>query len=874
MRQKKRDYKIRRNGKASIVLLTSLSILIGLSLLFTINSLSSYTLAATDEGQTGTTASYKSPLIWRMDEEGDYPLSELAAGKTYELADAIETSGLIKTFTASWEFKGEVTLALSANDGENYTPVVFGVPLTSGFISGNQLKWRVKLGQDSELTRIQIAYTDTSGAAGTFGNPELSGFNYRKPVYVANTSGKALFNYQIKVEIEEQEIKTKADFADIRFIATDKETLLPYYLESIRGDAPARIATYFVLLPQVPEGGLKIYLYYNNPDAEGLSSGEDVFDFFDDFAQDELDMEKWETYTDLGGGYELSNSRLRLDRTKIISQDYRFKNGIIEYQARAETGLESRLIIRGSEVNPEQVAYSSAYQGAEHCLAVDGIVKKNQNKPISAGVVYRYKVEADNDGLTFKRYLESSTYGADNLEAEVSYTDEDGIEQGYIGLETGEGSSAYYDWLRVRKYVEPEPYISALGDEEKVSLARFSGTTLANNGDIIASSASTSKSKGKAISTLTYTTAPIFTSCDISIIRSSLRTAEGSDAISIEISADGGLNWEKNCVSGKDYSAASDFTTGKHLLLRASFPPPVIASDSEAISELKLYYFIGPTVTSANIHCSGATGTGGVYMPGDTMVIEWNNSSRGDNNPDILSVSCNFAQFGGESAVRMYDDSDDIYNTSYELHEAINITANIIVTATNFCAVSDSAGYILTTDIPFEEAALPLPGEAIDEDEALDIEEEELAEEAQSLSKQLYDVVIKLGDNYHLDPEEDARGSYKHGDVVMVRLAGQMWSETERNSFLIVQAELTAEEAQNLTKPQEIATDELDNDDKPVMKRIGRRAKRVELGKYGLSKTDRRKEKLREVKNRLKPSDLKSDVVEKKERRRQSETER
>jgi len=55
------------------------------------------------------------------------------------------------------------------------------------------------------------------------------------------------------------------------------------------------------LLPQVPEGGLKIYLYYNNPDAEGLSSGEDVFDFFDDFAQDELDMEKWETYTDLGG---------------------------------------------------------------------------------------------------------------------------------------------------------------------------------------------------------------------------------------------------------------------------------------------------------------------------------------------------------------------------------------------------------------------------------------------------------------------------------------------------------------------------------------------------------------------------------------------
>ena len=712
MRQEeKRDYGIRRNGKASIVLLASLSLLIGLSLFFAINSFSPYTLAETGEGQTGTTASYKSPLIWRLDEEGDYLLSELAPGKTYELFDAIETPGQIKTFTASWEFKGEVTLALSADNGENYTPVVYGVPLTSGFISGNQLKWRAKLGQDSELTKINIAYTDTSGAAGTFGNPALSGFNYRKPIVIARSDSgeaipEALFNYQIKVEIEEEEIRTKADFADIRFTAADKETLLPYYLESIRGDAPARIAAYYVLLPQVPENGLKIYLYYNNPDAEGLSSGEDVFDLFDDFTQDELDMEKWEAYTDLEGSYGLSNSRLRLDRTKIISRAYQFKNGIIEYQATAETGLESRLIIRGSEENPEQVAYSSAYQGAEHCLAVGGIVKKNQNKPISAGIVYRYKVEADNDNLTFKRYLESPTYGADNLEADVSYTDENGIKQGYIGLETGEGSSAYYDWLRVRKYVETAPYVSTLGDEENVSLARFSGTTLAGNGDIIASSASESKGKskgsqkkGKAVSSPTYTTAPIFTSCDISIIRPSLQTAEGSDAISIEISADGGLNWEKDCVSGKDYSAASDFTTGKHLLLRASFPSPVIASGSEAVSELKLYYSIGPIVTSANIRCSGATGTGGVYMPGDTMVIEWDNSSKGDNNPDIVLASCNFAPFGGRSAARMYDSAgNNLYRVEYKIPEDIKTTANIFVTATNLCGTATRDGHILSVD--------------------------------------------------------------------------------------------------------------------------------------------------------------------------------
>ena len=863
MRYKKRDHRICGNGKicgkVNIVLLSSLSLLIGLSLFFTINSLSSYTLAEPGEGQTSTTDSYKSPLIWRMDEEGDYLLSELAAGKTYELVDAIETPGQIKTFTASWQFKGQVTLELSANNGQDYAQVVYGVPLASGFISGDQLKWRVTLSPDSELSQIKIAYTDTSGVTGTFGIPALSGFKFRKPIYITNPSGEALFNYQIRVEVKEEEIRTEADFADIRFTAADKETPLPHYLESITGNEPARIAVYYVNVPQFPEDGLKIYLYYGNSDAIELSDADKVFDFFDDFTQDELDAEKWEAYTDLEGSYGLSDSQLKLGRTKIISQTYRFKDGIIEYQARAETGLENRLIIRGSEESPEQIAYSSAYQGAEHCLAVGGIVKKNENKPISTGTVYRYKVEAYGDNLTFKRYPESPAYEAGNFEAEVRYTDEGGLKQGYIGLETGEGSSAYYDWLRVRKYAEPEPSVSALGDEEKVNLAEFTNTMVANNGDLVLASA-----EGVYSLSGTYTTAPVFTACDISVIIPMIKT-DNKKAL-IDISADGGISWKEGCASSKVYTAPDDFKTGKHLLLRANLFIGNTGASPE-IEELKLEYSIAPIVTSANVHCSGATGRQGVYISGDTMIIQWDNSSNGDNNPNIISVSCNFEFFGGDAQAKMHDEnSDNIYIARWPLPAEISTSANIFVTATNACGLTTRNGHILTVNTypKKEQKKKALESQIISESEEIDLEEE-LEEEGQRSGTQLYDVVVKLGDNHNPDPEEDARGCYKHGEVVIVRPSGHLWSETERSSFLIVQAYLTAEEAQSLTMPEEIPTDELDKDGRPVIKRTGRRAKRFQLEKLGLSKTDKRKEKLSEVSDRLKFSSLKRGVIEEKE---------
>ena len=75
-----------------------------------------------------------------------------------------------------------------------------------------------------------------------------------------------------------------------------------------------------------------------------------------------------------------------------------------------------------------------------------------------------------------------------------------------------------------------------------------------------------------------------------------------------------------------------------------------------------------PTVTAANIHISGATGTGGAFKIGNTVTATWNNTASGDNNTtdSISSVTVNFSQFGGGTAVAATN-SSNCWTTTYTI---------------------------------------------------------------------------------------------------------------------------------------------------------------------------------------------------------------
>ncbi len=102
---------------------------------------------------------------------------------------------------------------------------------------------------------------------------------------------------------------------------------------------------------------------------------------------------------------------------------------------------------------------------------------------------------------------------------------------------------------------------------------------------------------------------------------------------------------------------------------------------------------VGPTVSDAYIYISGASGTGGVYIIGDTVTATWNNTATGDNNTDVDEVTVNFTEFGGGAAVTATNDTNTWTATYSIVAGSINGTnKNVAVNATN------SSGPTITSD--------------------------------------------------------------------------------------------------------------------------------------------------------------------------------
>ncbi|NQU99898.1 MAG: DUF2341 domain-containing protein, partial [Parcubacteria group bacterium] len=522
----------------------------------------SYTLSIANPEEV----SFESAVVWRGDDLGDYKFNSevFSTQGTYEISLAhIIDGNSIDSITTSWEFEGEVSLQVSCDNGLHYASVINGVPLTSGFVSGNRLRWKVTIGPDSELTEVTIVYTDAQGLMGGFGKAELSGFNFRKPVYVTNPSEEELFNYQLNVKVATSksiegydvhcEGRITSNFTGIRFTAADGETLLPYFREEVNSG----LASFWVKIPQLGASGGKIYIYYGNILAQDLSSGEGVFDFFDDFEGLNLDSEKWDSFVELDGDLDSTGFSLKLDSAKVLSKIYQIKDGIVEYRAKSESGYETRLIVRseGTSEDRTQIAYSSTYEDAQHCIAIGNIVKANDDKTILANTEYNYRVIADGKDLTFERY--DTSFG--EIQASITFEDEGGLTAGFIGLENGEGNIGYYDWVRVRKYVAPQPAINPLVvHEEEINLPVFTNVVVAEDGDLALADGYTEGS---------YLSKGISSSFPIRIIIPTLVSATGN--VAIDVSADRGETYKTDCVSDDYYYASKgDFEEGAALRCR------------------------------------------------------------------------------------------------------------------------------------------------------------------------------------------------------------------------------------------------------------------------------------------------------------------
>jgi hypothetical protein len=67
---------------------------------------------------------------------------------------------------------------------------------------------------------------------------------------------------------------------------------------------------------------------------------------------------------------------------------------------------------------------------------------------------------------------------------------------------------------------------------------------------------------------------------------------------------------------------------------------------------------------------------------------------------------------------------------------------------------------------------------------------------------EVYEALVMPKDQTNPDPQEDARGSLKAGDVMGIFPEGHVYSDTEKQSYLLLKLTLTDAEAQELTQPQ------------------------------------------------------------------------
>lgn len=796
--------------------------------------LSGLILGASPCAANPDSATLQSALVWRADGTGDYLLPTLAENTTYELSEVIPTSGQIKTITATWTFEGRVTVEVSADGGLHYTPAVYGVPLREALASGNRLKWRASLGPASRLTEVQLVYTDGSAVIGAFGEPRLSGFSFRKPILIAGSSVGALFHYQMPLLIGESDEtpvadvhcdgRLRSDFADIRFTAADGRTPLPYYRETVLGDRPSRVAVVWVKIPHLPPEGLTVYLYYGNPAAAELSDGRAVFDFFDDFQGGSLDATIWDVHVEGQGRAAVLGSQVHLTSASILSKAFRFTDGVVEYLATTETTQDDARLISRSDpdaAHPDetaQVVYASAYGGAEHAIAVGNVVKANDPKPIAAKTPSLYRVVAHGTSLTFERY--DPELG--DVQATVTYDDAGGLTSGAIGLHSD--GSASYDWIRVRQEAHPAPEVSgatALAPAEATNLAAFTNTTIAPNGDLVLADAS-----AEGLYQSAELSTPLVTRIFVP------RWSGQPEAV--DLSADGGQSYLANCRSGVHYYASKRaFVPGTRVKSQVALR----ATDSTPSPELKSL-----TIDYASGDIVVVSPNGGERVAtGASHEIAWTASGYELTYPITLDYSLD----GGKTyhLIRDAVENDGAY--VWSLPEGVTSEEALVKVSDGH----DPARFDVS-DEPFVIGALaPGTSQASVETKA-PVQEKAAAPPAPTglTTEDLYavldavsadpaatphELLIKVTDEAGAEPSAEAL-RYQAGDIVLIRPAGAEWSEAEKNSYLILQANLTPTAVDLLMSPVEVPTGEVDAQGTPVMRMAGRRKFRIDLTFFDL----------------------------------------
>ena len=276
-------------------------------------------------------------------------------------------------------------------------------------------------------------------------SPALAWWNeswkYRRPITIQ--SDNALTDYQILVQLNSSNFnfsKANPDGSDIRFVDEDDATKLSYWIEE--WDCVNESAKIWVKVSSIPVGEKTIYLYYNNSDAVSESDSDAVFEFFDDFSDNDISDWSVSEWGDNDGEVIADNYQMRLRVYKCYNVEASHSIGTYTTTTLAFAYDWKTYADEWMEI----VRWKVLEDGEE----VSKTVINGSNPSVGKGETRTGSVEAianiSDRSVTLLFYIHQS--------GSCSYSDH-------------ENTYLWVDNIRVRKYSSPEPS-TLIGEEEEI----------------------------------------------------------------------------------------------------------------------------------------------------------------------------------------------------------------------------------------------------------------------------------------------------------------------------------------------------------------------------------------------------------------------
>jgi hypothetical protein len=359
----------------------------------------------------------------------------------------------------------------------------------TGLISSSytiQLKGATESGDTvKDIWNIDVImlHTWNTTGGGTSGNWYDVNWIYRKKINITGQAGAGP-NYQVLLNIGETSGVSGTNFnlgghssnfpsgknigGDLRFINKSGTTSLDFWVESVSGTAPNRLAKIWVEVKDSLNSSTSIYCYYGNPSASNASNGTHTFLVFDDFSGTSLNTNIWTNKnvdsTTFSNGI-MTTSVNNKDPTKLIATTAPTGDNIaIRAYFRTTGGSDSdqRMGVGIKTRTSDGYGYNYVLHNFQSMNAIQFLNDWVAWGPTPETIWSKntwYIFEISHDGTNVRARRDDGSWKTWSTSGNT----------GYPALNTGgyhETCTGEWDWALVRKCLATEPSYSSAGVEE------------------------------------------------------------------------------------------------------------------------------------------------------------------------------------------------------------------------------------------------------------------------------------------------------------------------------------------------------------------------------------------------------------------------